>query len=51
MVEYDWLTDDDERRFFASVVHGLRSQGWAHYEAEAEALERLMRLRDKRKAA
>lgn len=44
----EWLPAN-ERGFYASVVHGLRSQGWSRIDAEGEALGRLVALRDKRK--
>lgn len=37
--------DEVERKFYDSVVHGLRSRGWSRIEAEGEALERVVRLR------
>lgn len=39
------LLAGDERRFYDSVVHGLRSRGWSRLEAEGEALDRLEALR------
>lgn len=33
--------DEQERRFYDSLVHGLRAQGWSRIEAEGEALERI----------
>jgi hypothetical protein len=32
---------EQQRKFYDSVVHGLRSQGWGRTEAEAEALDRV----------
>lgn len=39
------MMDQDERSFYESVVHGLRSRGWSRIDAEGEALDRLERLR------
>lgn len=36
---------EEDRAFYDSVVHGLRSAGWTRSEAEAEALERVERRR------
>lgn len=41
----DWLPDD-EQRLFDSIVHGLRSQGWPRSDAEAEAIDRVVKRRD-----
>jgi hypothetical protein len=40
-----WLPED-EQRFYDGVVHGLRMKGWSRMEAEGEALNRLVGLRD-----
>jgi hypothetical protein len=45
----DWLPEN-ERGFYARCVHGLRMKGWSRMEAEDEALNRLLGLRDQRKA-
>lgn len=37
---------DDEKKLYDSIVHGLRSQGWSKIEAETEALERVLNLRE-----
>lgn len=39
-----------ERRLYDSIVHGLRMRGWSRIEAEGEALARIDRMRQKRKA-
>ncbi len=38
---------DDEKKLFDSMVHGLRSQGWSKADAEAEAIDRIVRNRDR----
>lgn len=38
---------DEYADFRASVIHGLRSQGWSKGDAEAEAADRIDRLRQK----
>lgn len=40
--------DRDERSFYESVVHGLRSRGWSRIEAEGEALDRLEKIRGRK---
>lgn len=42
-----WLQDDAERKFYDSIVHGLRSQGWDRLEAETEAEGRVIRRRER----
>lgn len=37
---------EDEQKFYDSTVHGLRSQGWSRIEAESEALDRVIKLRN-----
>ena len=34
-----------ERKLFADIVHGLRTQGWSRLEAEGEALDRIEKRR------
>jgi hypothetical protein len=46
-MEYDWLPED-ERGFYASCVHGLRLRGWSRSDAEGEAMDRLLTLRDRK---
>ena len=41
--------DEEERKLFDSIVHGLRNQGWSRIEAENEAIDRIERMRAKRK--
>ena len=36
---------ENEQKFFDSVVHGLRSQGWSKSDAEDEALAKIERIR------
>lgn len=38
---------EQEQALYDSVVHGLRSRGWSRTEAEGEALERVLRYRDR----
>lgn len=40
--------DDDYTALRASIIHGLRSQGWSRIEAENEAEDRIERLRESR---
>lgn len=39
----------DEQVFYDGVVHGLRMKGWSRAEAEAEAMDRVVAMRDRRK--
>lgn len=38
---------DEHEAFRESVIHGLRTQGWSKSDAEAEAADRVERLRQK----
>jgi hypothetical protein len=45
------LAERVEKALFDSIVHGLRSHGWSRIEAEGEALARIDRARQARKAS
>lgn len=38
---------EQQKKLYASILHGLRSQGWSRVEAESEALDRVIRPRPK----
>lgn len=40
---------EKERRFYDSVVDGLRRAGWGRIEAESEAEDRIERIRERSK--
>lgn len=42
---------EDEERFYKNIVHSLRMRGWSKFEAESEALERVMRRRESNEGA
>lgn len=39
----------DEQKLYDSMVHGLRQQGWSRMEAEGEALDRIVKMRENQK--
>lgn len=43
----DWLPED-ERRIYDNCVHSLRMRGWSRTDAEDEAMELLLKLRDRK---
>ena len=45
MTNRNALVELAEREMFDSIVHGLRSRGWSRMDAEAEAIERIVRAR------
>lgn len=38
----------EDKRLFDSIVHGLRMVNWRKADAEAEAMERINRMKEKK---